>query len=195
MRTILTKFLDIIEFFVSSAAVAIIIYLFVTQPHQVNGASMEPNFHNGEFLLTDKMSYRFRTPKRGDIVIFSAPPAANCPIGLNCDFIKRIIALPGERIKVEEGHIFVNGRLLHEPYLDTSLRSNSGYSAKSFLSEGAERTVPDDSYVVFGDNRGASSDSREWGPVSLSRIIGKVWLRYWPPQTAGVLAFEEPALE
>ena len=110
MGRFISRFLDVIEFFVSSAAIAILIYLFVTQPHQVNGASMDPNFHNGQFLLTNKLAYRFGEPQRGDVIIFTAPPQANCPIGLNCDFIKRIIAMPGERVKVENGQIYINGR-------------------------------------------------------------------------------------
>lgn len=195
MGRIISRFLDVIEFFVSSAAIAILIYLFVTQPHQVNGASMDPNFHNGQFVLTDKLSYRFGEPQRGDVVIFTAPPAANCPIGLNCDFIKRIIALPGERIKVENGQISINDRLLKEPYEKLIPRTSSGMTSSSFLPEGVERVVPDGSYVVFGDNRGASSDSREWGPVEMKRIIGKVWLRYWPPDVFGVLAFEKAVIE
>src|SRR3990167_9637359 len=165
MKKILAGFLDIIEFFVSSSAIAILIYLFVTQPHQVNGNSMYPNFHNGEFLLTDKLTYKLRNPQRGDVVIFTAPPQANCPTGLNCDFIKRIIAMPGERVKVENGQIYINGRVLSEPYESSIPRTNAGLTAQSFLPDGVERIVPENSYVVFGDNRGASSDSREWGPV------------------------------
>lgn len=195
IRSLITKFLDIIEFFVSSAAIAILVYLFVTQPHQVNGTSMDPNFHNGQFLLTDKLSYRFHIPDRGDIVIFSAPPLAHCPVGINCDFIKRIIALPGERIKVENHHVYINGKLLQEPYLDPSLGTSPGFTSASFLQEGVERVVPDGNYITFGDNRPASSDSRDWGPVPRDRIVGKVWLRYWPPQSFGVLAFEKAVLE
>ena len=195
MGRIISRFLDVIEFFVSSAAIAILIYLFVTQPHQVNGASMDPNFHNGQFLLTNKLSYRFGEPQRGDVVIFTAPPQANCPIGLNCDFIKRIIAMPGERVKVENGQIYINGRVLSEPYESSIPRTNAGLTAQSFLPDGVERIVPENSYVVFGDNRGASSDSREWGPVEMKRIIGKVWLRYWPPDVFGVLAFEKAVIE
>lgn len=195
MGRIISKFLDVIEFFVSSAAIAILIYLFVTQPHQVNGASMDPNFHDGQFLLTDKLSYRFGDPQRGDVIIFTAPPQANCPIGLNCDFIKRIIAMPGERVKVENGQISINGRLLKEPYEKLIPKTSAGMTSTSFLPDGVERVVPEGSYVVFGDNRGASSDSREWGPVEMKRIIGKVWLRYWPPDVFGVLAFEKAVIE
>lgn len=195
MGRIISRFLDVIEFFVSSAAIAILIYLFVMQPHQVNGASMDPNFHNGQFLLTDKLSYRFGNPQRGDVIIFSAPPQANCPVGLNCDFIKRVIALPGERVKIENGHIYINGRLLKEPYERAIPKTNAGLTSRSYLPDGEEQVVPEGSFIVMGDNRGASSDSREWGPVEAKRIIGKVWLRYWPPDAFGVLAFEKAVIE
>lgn len=191
MKKIMAGFLDIIEFFVSSSAVAILIYLFVTQPHQVNGNSMYPNFHDGEFLLTDKLSYRFGGPQRGDVVVFTAPPQARCPVGLNCDFIKRIVGLPGEKIKVENGSIFINGQKLSEPYENLTKGTNGGIFSESFLSDGIERDISQNSYVVMGDNRPNSSDSRDWGPIKKDSIVGKAWLRYWPPQTAGVLAFEK----
>lgn len=193
MRRFLGGFLDIIEFFVSSSAVAILIYLFITQPHQVNGKSMDPNFSDGEFLLTDKLSYRLRQPQRGDVVVFAAPPKAHCPVGLNCDFIKRVIALPGERIKISGGQVYINGRLLKEPY--EKQPTIPGSSSVSFLAEDVEQTVPPDSYIVMGDNRSASSDSRDWGPVPKENMVGKAWLVYWPPKAAGVLAFEKAELQ
>lgn len=188
-------FLDIIEFFVSSAAVAILIYVFVMQPHQVNGSSMYPNFHSGEFLLTDKLSYHFGTPERGDIIIFTAPSTAHCPVGFNCDFIKRIIGMPGERIKVEKGKIYINGKILDEPYQRSIKYTAAGAISGSYLPEGTERVIPDGSYVAMGDNRPGSSDSRDWGTVERKLIVGKVLLRYWPPNVAGVLAFEKATLE
>ena len=191
MKKILAGFLDVIEFFVSSSAIAILIYLFVTQPHQVNGSSMYPNLHDGEFLLTDKLTYKLRDPQRGDVVIFAAPPQARCPAGLNCDFIKRIIGLPGEKIKVEKGQIFINGNKLTEPYENLVKGTGGGFSGSSFLAEGVEKTIPENQYLVMGDNRPGSSDSRDWGPISKSAIVGKAWLRYWPPNVAGVLAFDK----
>jgi len=195
MKSILARFMDVIEFFVSTATVAILIYLLVTQPHQVNGNSMYPNFHDGEFLLTDKLTYKFRNPQRGDVVVFAAPPPARCPAGLNCDFIKRIIALPGERIKIENRQIYINGEHLVEPYLSQEVITNSGSTVKSFLSEGVEQTIPADNYLMMGDNRIGSSDSRDWGVVEKNKIVGKAWLRYWPPSVAGVLAFEPAILQ
>jgi signal peptidase I len=191
MKKILTGFLDVIEFFVSSSAIAIIIYLFVTQPHQVNGSSMYPNLHDGEFLLTDKFTYKFRNPQRGDIIVFTAPPQAHCPVGLNCDFIKRIIGMPGEKIKVERGQIYINGIKITEPYENLVKGTGGGFSGSSFLVEGDEKIIPEGQYVVMGDNRPGSSDSRDWGTIKKNAIVGKAWLRYWPPNVAGVLAFEK----
>ena len=190
VKKIILGFLDIIEFFVSTAAIAILIYLFITQPHQVDGNSMLPNFHDGEFLLTDKLSYRLNVPERGDVIVFSAPPTAHCPAGLNCDFIKRVIGLPGETISVKNGHVWINGEVTNEPYLNYAPITHGGTTSGSFLPEGKDMIIPDDKYVVLGDNRLASSDSREWGTINRNDIVGKAWLRYWPPNVAGVLASE-----
>lgn len=195
MKHMLVGFFDVLYFFVSSSGVAIFLYIVVAQPHQVNGNSMYPNFHNGEFLLTDKLSYKFNNPKRGDVVVFAAPPQAHCPVGINCDFIKRIIALPGEKIKVEQGYIYINGKMLKEPYENLSHATRGGSTNTSFLPEGVEKTVPSGHYVVFGDNRSGSSDSRDWGPVPKKNFVGAVRLRYWPPEVAGALAFESASLE
>jgi signal peptidase I len=176
-------FLDIIETVVIALSVFLIVYLFVMQPHQVNGQSMHPNFENGEYLLTDKISYRFNQPDRGDIVVFKAPDAAQCPQGAGCDFIKRIIALPGDVVEVRDDLILVNNMLLEEPYLpgDTSTRP------MAFTVNGPI-TVPPNHYFVMGDNRPHSSDSRAWGPVPVSNIVGKVFFRYWPPSRVGTLS-------
>lgn len=138
---------------------------------------MDPNFHNGEFLLTDKLTYRFNEPQRGDVVVFKAPPD-----GAN-EFIKRIIALPGERIKVESGKVYVNGELLNEEYLDEAIVTHGG----SFLVEGQERTVPEGTYVMLGDNRDHSLDSRNLGFIEKDKITGRAWLLYWPPGDAGII--------
>src|SRR3989304_7866904 len=104
-------FLDILEVIVSAIAIFLFVYLLLVQPHKIKGASMEPNFHDGEYLLTDKVSYRLGTPTRGDVVVFKAPPT------YKDEFIKRIIGLPGEEVKVEGGKIYINDRELSEQYL------------------------------------------------------------------------------
>lgn len=175
-------FLDIIETVVVALAIFVIAYLFLLQPHQVKGNSMLPNYHDGEFLLTDKISYRLREPERGEVVIFRAPGREEV------DFIKRIIGLPGERLKIENGRVVVDGQLLAEPYLPEDSVTISG----SYFGEGEEIILPEKTYFVFGDNRSHSSDSREWGPVPVENIVGRAWLRYWPLSQLGLI--KNPAL-
>ena len=166
---------DIVETVVVAAAIFVVVYLFLLQPHQVKGASMEPNFHDGEYILTDKISYRFSEPRRGDVVIFKAPTNPNV------DFIKRIVALPGEKLEIKNNKIIIfnaenpKGFTLSEPY-----QVMAPIAGGSYLREGKIVEVPAENYLVFGDNRTHSFDSREWGPVSRKSIIGKAWLRYWP---------------
>jgi len=157
-------------------------YLFIMQPHQVNGQSMEPTYHDGEYLMTDKVSYKFGVPKRGDIVVFKAPPNAGCPEGTGCDYIKRVIGLPGDTVEVKDNHLYLNDELLVEPYLSDTLMTKAG----EFTSNGPI-IVPPGSYFVSGDNRPHSSDSRVWGPVPLDLIVGKVFFRYWPLSRMGII--------
>jgi signal peptidase I len=138
---------------------------------------MEPNFHNNEYILTDKISYRFAEPIRGDVVIFKAPTNPDV------DYIKRIICLSGERVKIQNGSVYINGRILNEPYVTDPTTLTSG----SYMKEGIEIVVPQDEYFVLGDNRPHSSDSREFGPIPTKLIIGKALLRYWPLPEVGLL--------
>lgn len=177
-KRIAAFFFDIIEIIVVALALFVVCYLFFFQPHQVKGASMEPNFHDEEYLLTDKISYRLHSPERGDVIIFRAPK------NRELDYIKRIIGLPGEKVKVVDGSVFINNQKLEEDYLEENTTSYSG----SFLPSGEEFLIPASEYFVLGDNRPHSSDSREWGTVNREDIIGKTWLRYWPPQNFGILA-------
>lgn len=168
-------FLDLIETFVIGLSLFLVVYLFFMQPHQVSGLSMFPNLHSDDYVLTDKVSYRVGTPQRGDIVVFHAPPAAHCPAGTGCDFIKRVLGLPGESIEVKNNGIYVNGTLLDEPYLpeDTQTMANA-------FTNGRVVSLGEDEYFVVGDNRTNSSDSRSWGPISSKNIVGKAFFRYWP---------------
>ncbi|MBW7943770.1 signal peptidase I [Patescibacteria group bacterium] len=175
-------FLDIIETVVIALSIFLIIYLFVASPHQVNGQSMVPNFQSGEFVLSDKVSYKFGNPKRGDIVVFHAPEAANCPKGTGCDFIKRVLGLPGETIEVHDDSIWVNGQKLDEPYIPTEFETLPGPATK-----GTAVYLGPDEYFVVGDNRPYSSDSRSWGAITKNDIVGKAIFRYWPLNVAGVI--------
>lgn len=170
-------FLDLIETIVMAMAVFVIIYLFLFQPHQVRGNSMYPNFHDNEYILTDKVSYRLGEPKRGDVIIFKAPKSEEY------DYIKRIIALPGESVRIEQNKIYINDQLLGEDYIPQDYITYPG----AFLQRGETLGLGPDEYFVMGDNRLHSSDSRDWGFVPDKNIIGKAWLRYWPPERFGIL--------
>lgn len=170
---------DIIETVVLALAIFVVIYLFLFQPHQVKGNSMLPNFNNGEYLLTNKIVYKIHEPQRENIVVFKAPQNEEY------DYIKRIIALPGESIKISNGVVYINNQPLDESkYL---LPTEKGTSAGQFLKEGEEIVVPNDSYFVLGDNRSHSSDSRDWGFVPFKNIVGLAWFRYWPPSKVGLI--------
>jgi len=177
LRRLGAFFLDILEVVVLAVAIFLLIYLWVMQPHKIKGDSMKPNFLNGEFLLTDKVSYRFNEPKRGDVVVFEAP------VGEGEEFIKRIIGLPGEKVAIESGKVSINSKILDEAYLGDNVVTLGG----AFLKEGDGKVIPEGSFFVLGDNRSHSSDSRTWGVVKLDKITGRAWLVYWPPKMAGLI--------
>ena len=181
-RKLSSFFLDIIQTIVLALSIFVIIYLFFLQPHQVRGNSMYPNFKNDEFLLTDKISYRFHPPKRGDVIIVKAPPSEPCAEE-ECEYIKRIVGLPGETVMVKEGSLFIDDKQLSEDYLSAEIKTRSG----SFLMEGIPYILGEDEYLIFGDNRFYSRDGREFGPVKREAIIGRAWLRYWPVSVVGFI--------
>ncbi|MCL4360095.1 signal peptidase I [Patescibacteria group bacterium] len=168
---------DFLQGIVVVMAVVVMIYLFVMSPQEINGQSMEPNFHNNEFILTNKLSYRLGDPKRGDVVIFKSPE------NKDIDFIKRVIGLPGEQVTLKDNGIYINGQRLDEPYLAPDVY----IFGESYLHEGQTIIVPQGDYFVLGDNRPHSSDSREFGPIAKTDFIGKAVLRYWPLPLLGVI--------
>lgn len=176
-RSIFHFFFDVLESIVVALAIFVVVYLFLYSPHQVKGASMEPNFHDGQYILTNKYDYRFNDPKRGDVIVFKSPQNPDV------DYIKRIIGLPGERIKLVNNHYYINDVELIEPYIGSDLYTYNG----SYLKENMEIVVPENYYFVSGDNRPRSSDSREWGPIERSSIIGKSQLRYFPFDQFGLI--------
>ncbi len=177
LRRLGAFFLDILQVLVFAVSIFLFVYLLILQPHKIKGSSMDPTFLDGEFLLTDKISYRFGEAQRGDVVVFKAPPDEQN------EFIKRIIGLPGDTVKVEGGKVYINSILLDETYLPTNLQTASG----NFALEGAELTVPENNFFVLGDNRGHSYDSRNFGFINKTKIVGRAWLLYWPPSKAGVV--------
>ncbi len=177
LRRLKTFFLDIVEVVVFAIAIFLFLYLLVLQPHKIKGASMEPNFPNGQYLLTDKVTYRFREPERGDVIVFKAPT------NNGEEFIKRIIAVPGETILLKDGNVFINGSQLRENYLADELKTQAG----GYLKEGLQFDIPAGHFMVLGDNRPFSSDSRSWGFITKEDITGRAWVVYWPIPDAGLI--------
>lgn len=165
---------EILETLILTVAIFLVVKVAV-QNFRVDGESMLPNLHNGEYILVNKFDYLVGAPQRGDIVVFRAVPAGDP----DKDFIKRVVALPGETVAVRNNTVYINGRRLHESY--HHLPSNYTF--------GPEK-VPAGDYFVLGDHRGNSDDSHMWTTPWLPRndIIGKAWVSYWPPSQAHLYA-------
>jgi signal peptidase I len=142
---------------------------FAVQNFNVEGISMEPTLHNGELILVDKWSYLFRAPERGDVIVFIAPPHPDQ------DYVKRIIAIPGDRITVNDTKVYVDDVLLNEIYVSSNYQGNP-FAYKTI----DNMLVPAGMYFVLGDDRANSDDSRDWGFVPRANIIGRAALVYWP---------------
>lgn len=170
VRKIWHWLIDLAETLVIAGAIFVVIYAFLLRPFQVNGLSMYPTFYNGEYVFTNLLSQRFGPLKRGDVIVFKAPPSQDK------DYIKRIIGLPGEKVMIKGGKVYINDALLPEPYLAPAVVTD----ARAFAKEGEEVNIPVGSYFVMGDNRPNSSDSRDWGLVSFDKVIGKSAVVYWP---------------
>jgi signal peptidase I len=174
--------LEFAQSIVLALSVFVLLYLFVAQPNEVKGNSMLPNFEDGEYLLTDKLSYQIGNPKRGDVVVFKAPPSEPCSEN-ECEYIKRIIGVPGDNVKVEGGKVYLNGSLLNQSFLPSDFVTEPG----AFMQEGVERLVPQGEYLCFGDNRSHSRDGREFGPIKKELIVGKAFFIYYPFNKAGLV--------
>ena len=161
-------FLELIKIAILAGITIFVIRALIFKPFYVKGQSMEPNFYEKDYLIIDEITYRFREPERGEIIVLKSPVSTDF-------YLKRVVGLPGERVKVENGKVIIynddnpKGMILNETYLNSISTSGS----VSF-------TLGDDQYFVLGDNRGASFDSRSFGAISRSAIIGRVWLRGWP---------------
>lgn len=164
------KALELIEFVAIVGVIVLLVHFFIAEPHQVSGSSMVPNFHTGELIITNKIATRFFPIKRYEVVIFKSPREQDKV------FIKRVIGLPSDKVDIVNGKVFVNDNPLEEPYLPPNALTQAG----AFMAEGEVISIPHNQYFVLGDNRGGSSDSREWGPIKKELIIGQAFLRYWP---------------
>jgi len=169
-RNFLTIFFDILEITIISATIFLLVYLFVGQLLEVTGDSMDPTLLDKEQVLAEKLSIRFNPIDRGDIVIFKHPEQNDRLL------IKRVIGLPFDIVKISTGRVYINGHMLDEYYLDSGALT---YANKSML-EGVEYAVPESSYILIGDNRDKSSDSRSFGPIRRELIVGKAAFVYYP---------------
>lgn len=157
-------------FFAALASVLIITFLY--QPVRVEGTSMLPRLVDQDRLFINKFVYHFTAIERGDVVVFHYPrdPSKS--------YIKRVIALPGDRLRIDDGQVFVNGKSIKEPYVPPAYRDEKSLEPM---------VIPPDEYFVMGDHRSISSDSREFGPVKRDLIYGKAEFVYWPTQDVGVV--------
>ena len=174
---------DLFETFLIAVLIFVFVHNFLSQSFEVYGSSMEPNFENGERILTDKITYRLREPRRGDVINFEAPHDRSS------DYIKRVIGLPGEEVLIRNGKVFIynsenpQGVELREEYLPDGAFT----VASERFPDNIKVKIPKDSYFVLGDNRQNSSDSRIWGTVPKGNIIGKAWFSYWPSDKIGLI--------
>jgi signal peptidase I len=162
---------------VIAVVASFLVRLYAVQTFYIPSGSMEPTLHVGDRILVNKLSVRFGTINIGDIIVFKAPPAEKCDDGSFSDLVKRVIGLPGDVMTSKGNTVYVNGKKLKEPW---SYYPDLNPPIKRFK-------VPKDSYFVMGDNRANSCDSRFWGAVPHSDIIGKAFLRIWPLSRIGFL--------
>ena len=172
------------------------IQAFLVKPFRIPSESMVPTLEIGQRVLVDRVSFRFGDPDRGDIVVFKPPSGQPnrcgverasdqpCPEGTaersDTNFIKRVVGVPGDRLKVLEGSVYIDGERQDEPFARLERECPTCNLPR-------EITIPDGQYYMMGDNRGESADSREWGPVPKKWIIGKAFMTYWPPGRIGLL--------
>ena len=169
---------ELLETVLISLLIIVPVRYFIIQPFFVKGQSMEPNFHDNDYLIVDELSYRLRVPERGEVIVLKSEVLQNQFL------IKRIVGLPGETIQIQNGRVMIfnaqdpQGFVLDEPYL-----------APGEVTDGNEKvSLGPDQYFVMGDNRRFSYDSRRWGTLTRSDIVGRAWIRLWPISSAKIFA-------
>jgi signal peptidase I len=163
--------LEVLETIILTLVIFFVVQNFVAQPYQILGVSMEPTLENGQYVLVDKISPHFSDYKRGDVVVLE-PPAGYDENGSNVPFIKRVVGVGGDTVEVKDGAVYVNGAKLYEPYVYTGEETDP-------LTSQSVWQVPPGYLFVMGDHRDESEDSRLFGPIPESTVIGRAWLRYW----------------
>ena len=190
--------IELVTIVAVALGLALGIQAFLVKPFRIPSESMVPQLAVGQRVLVDRVSGRFSDPGRGDVVVFKPPKGADdgrcgtsnsstMPCGRptkersETNFIKRVVGLPGERLKVVKNQVYINGVRQEEPFI------NKGTPCAELCNMPEQITIPKDHYFMMGDNRGASADSREWGPVPKKWMIGKAFMTYWPPKKIGRL--------
>lgn len=188
---------ELVTIVVVALGLALGIQAFLVKPFRIPSESMVPTLQVGQRVLVDRVSLRFSDPERGDVMVFKPPVGAdtsecgvNHPEDQPCprhtatkskiNFIKRVVGLPGDRLSVKRGRVYIDGKLQKEPFIRPSADC-------SICNLPRPITVPKGQYYMMGDNRGESADSREWGPVPKSWLIGHAFFTYWPPKRIGTL--------
>jgi len=160
-------FREIVETLLLTVVIFVLVNA-ITGRFRIDGSSMEPNLHDGEYVIVNRVTYRLQPPQRGDVIVFQRDGSR--------EFIKRVIGLPGETVEVRGGHVLVNGMALNESYI----AQPNAYTMEP-------RKIGPNEYFVLGDNRNNSSDSHNWGTVALNTIDGKAWVIYWPLKDWGIV--------
>ena len=171
--------LELVETFLTSLVVILTLYILIASIEVVYGASMEPNFHSGERILVDKVTKYFEDYKRGEVVVFY-PPGDNSK-----HYIKRIVGIPGDIIKIIDCEIHISRDGEKFELKETYLSDDVCTAGSTLIKEGRSLKIEENQYLLLGDNRGASLDSRVLGLVDRERIIGRVVFRFWPPGNIG----------
>ncbi len=167
-----------VEPVIVAVILALIIRTFVVQAFKIPTGSMRPTLIEGDRILVNKFIYKFRDPERGDIIVFRSPEDKKK------DFIKRLVALPGEKIEISNGSILIHGKAVEG---DSVLRERYYYNRGDYGRKGQELGVPENAYYVLGDNSISSRDSRYWGFLPEKYLEGKAFLIYWPPKRIRIL--------
>src|SRR5436309_2520171 len=175
-----------------AVAIVLAIKAWVVNPYRIPSSSMEPTLHcarpsagceasTSDRVLANRFIYHFRDPRRGEIVVFKTPSLAKQECGSQGTFVKRVIGLPGDVWEERSGYVYINGKKLNEPYIKASRRDSQTLTLRDIPPTNTYTKIPKDYYLMMGDNRSSSCDSRRWGLVPRKNLIGKVFATYWPP--------------
>jgi signal peptidase I len=184
--------LDWIVTIAGAVAIVLAIKAWIVNPYRIPSSSMEPTLHcarpglgcearTSDRVLANRFIYHFRAPKRGDIIVFHTPSLAVRECGAGGTFVKRLIGLPGDVWEERSGYVYIDGKKLNEPYVRPERRDSETHTLADIPPPGKYTRIPKDMYLMMGDNRASSCDSRRWGLVPKKNLIGEVFATYWPP--------------